>query len=108
MAKSVFGVDLGGTTVKLGLFTPEGEVVEKWEIVTRKEDSGKLILPDIAEAIKAKMAEKNIAKEEVIGVGIGVPGPVDSNGIIYKAANLGWGVFSIKNQLTELLDGIRV
>ena len=108
MAKSVFGVDLGGTTVKLGLFTPEGEVVEKWEIVTRKEDSGKLILPDIADAIKAKMAEKNIAKEEVIGVGIGVPGPVDSNGIIYKAANLGWGVFSIKNQLTELLDGIRV
>lgn len=108
MSKCVFGIDLGGTTVKLGLFTPEGDVVEKWEIVTRKEDSGKHILPDIADSIKAKMNEKGIAKEGVIGVGIGVPGPVDSNGIIYKAANLGWGVFSIKNQLTELLDGIRV
>lgn len=108
MSKVVFGVDLGGTTVKLGLFTPEGEVSEKWEIVTRKEDSGKQILPDIAASIKAKMAEKSIANEDVIGVGIGVPGPVDAKGVIYKAANLGWGVFSIKEELTSLLDGIRV
>lgn len=108
MNKRIFGVDLGGTTVKLGLFDPEGSVLEKWEIVTRKEDSGKLILPDIADAIKKKMQEKNIAKEDVIGVGIGVPGPVDSDGVIYKAANLGWGVFSIREELTGLLDGIRV
>lgn len=108
MSKCIFGVDLGGTTVKMGLFTPEGEVSEKWEIVTRKEDSGKLILPDIAQSIKDKMAEKGIAKEDVIGVGIGVPGPVDDKGVIYKAANLGWGVFSIKEELTGLLDGIPV
>ncbi|MDE6743914.1 MAG: ROK family glucokinase [Lachnospiraceae bacterium] len=108
MSKRIFGVDLGGTTVKLGLFDPEGNVLEKWEITTRKEDSGKLILPDIADAIKGKMQEKSIAKEDVIGVGIGVPGPVDSDGVIYKAANLGWGVFSIKEELTGLLDGIRV
>lgn len=108
MSRRIFGVDLGGTTVKLGLFDPEGSVLEKWEIITRKEDSGKLILPDIAEAIKGKMQEKGIAKEDVVGVGIGVPGPVDSDGVIYKAANLGWGVFSIKEELTGLLDGIRV
>lgn len=108
MSKYIFGVDLGGTTVKLGLFDPDGNVLEKWEIITRKEDSGKLILPDIADAIKGKMQEKSIAREDVIGVGIGVPGPVDSNGVIYKAANLGWGVFSIKEELTGLLDGIRV
>lgn len=108
MSKCIFGVDLGGTTVKLGLFDPEGKVLEKWEIITRKEDSGKLILPDIADAVKGKMQEKSIAKEDVIGVGIGVPGPVDSAGIIYKAANLGWGVFSIKEELSGLLDGIRV
>lgn len=108
MSKCIFGVDLGGTTVKLGLFDPEGNVLEKWEITTRKEDSGKLILPDIAEAVKGKMQEKGIAKEDVIGVGIGVPGPVDGSGVIYKAANLGWGVFSIKEELSGLLDGIRV
>lgn len=108
MSRCIFGVDLGGTTVKLGLFDPEGNVLEKWEIVTRKEDSGKMILPDIAEAIKGKMQEKGLAKEDVAGVGIGVPGPVDSDGIVYKAANLGWGVFSIKEELSGLLDGIRV
>lgn len=108
MSKCIFGIDLGGTTVKLGLFDPEGNVLEKWEITTRKEDSGKLILPDIANTIKAKMQEKSIAKEDVIGVGIGVPGPVDGAGVIYKAANLGWGIFSIKEELTGLLDGIRV
>lgn len=108
MSKSVFGVDLGGTTVKLGLFDPEGNVQDKWEIPTRKENAGKQILPDIAEAIKNKMQEKGITKEDVIGVGIGVPGPVDSQGVIYKAANLGWGVFSIKEELMGLLDGIRV
>ena len=108
MSKYVFGVDLGGTTVKMGLFNPEGEVLEKWEIPTRKEDSGKLILPDIAASIKEKMSAKGFAKEEVIGVGIGVPGPVDSEGVIYKAANLGWGVFSIKEEMTALLDGIAV
>lgn len=108
MSKCIFGVDLGGTTVKLGLFDPEGNVLEKWEITTRKEDSGKLILPDIADAIKGKMQEKSIAREDVVGVGIGVPGPVDGNGVIYKAANLGWGVFSIKEELTGLLDGIPV
>lgn len=108
MSKVLFGVDLGGTTVKMGLFDPEGTVIEKWEIPTRTEDNGKNILPDIAEAVKSKMAEKSISKEDVIGVGIGVPGPVDASGVIYKAANLGWGVFSIKNELTSLLDGINV
>ena len=108
MSKYVFGVDLGGTTVKMGYFTPEGKLVEKWEIPTIKENSGKQILPDIAASIKSKMEEKSMAKDDVIGVGIGVPGPIDKEGVIYKAANLGWGVFSVKNELKELLGGIHV
>ncbi len=102
MAQYVFAVDLGGTTVKLGLFDKEGNVLEKWEIVTRKENNGENILPDIAKSIKDKAAEKNIAKEDILGVGIGVPGPVDSKGTIYKAANLGWGVFNVSETLGEL------
>ncbi len=108
MGKVIFGVDLGGTTVKMGLFDPDGNVTEKWEIPTDKSDEGKKILPDIADAIKKKMAEKNVSKEDVIGVGIGVPGPVDGDGVIFKAANLGWGTFSIKETLSGLLDGIKV
>ena len=108
MSKVVFGVDLGGTTVKMGLFDPEGNVQDKWEIKTRKDNNGSNILPDIAASIKAKMSEKGIDKNDVYGVGIGVPGPVDANGVIYKAANLGWGVFSVKEELAVLLGGIPV
>ena len=103
MSKYVFGVDLGGTTVKLGLFDVEGTVLDKWEIPTRKEDSGKHILPDIAEAILAKMSEKSIEKSQVQGVGIGVPGPVDDKGVIIKAVNLGWDTMNIHEELGKLL-----
>lgn len=102
MAEYVFAVDLGGTTVKLGLFNREGQVLDKWEIITRKENGGENILPDIAKSIEEKVAEKNIAKENILGVGIGVPGPVDSAGVIYKAANLGWGVFNVSEELGKL------
>ncbi|MBR4580875.1 MAG: ROK family glucokinase [Lachnospiraceae bacterium] len=102
MAKNVFAVDLGGTTVKLGLFDEEGNVLDKWEIVTRKENNGENILPDIAKSIQEKAAEKGISKEDILGVGIGVPGPVDSKGVIYKAANLGWDVFNVSEKLSEL------
>lgn len=108
MADYVFGVDVGGTTVKLGLFDINGNVLDKWEIPTRTEDGGKNILPDIAADIKAKMAQKNIAQADVAGVGVGVPGPVDGNGVVHKAVNLGWGTFNIKEELTALLDGMHV
>lgn len=108
MANYSFGVDLGGTTVKLGFFDTEGNVLDKWEIKTRTENGGVNILPDIAEAIKGKMAEKSVAKEDVVGVGIGVPGPVDSKGIVHKCVNLGWGVFNINDELSKYLDGITV
>ena len=104
MAQYVFAVDLGGTTVKLGLFDSEGNVLDKWEIVTRKENGGEQILPDIAKSIADKISEKQISKEDIIGVGIGVPGPVDSKGTIYKAANLGWGVFNVSEKLGELTN----
>lgn len=103
MSKYCFGVDLGGTTVKIGLFSPEGEVIEKWEIPTRKDKNGSNILPDIADAVLSKLKERQIAKEEVIGVGIGVPGPVDDAGVVYKAVNLGWGVMNINDTLGSLL-----
>ena len=102
--KYVFGVDVGGTTVKIGFFDVEGNLLEKWEIPTRTENNGEKILPDVADSIKAKMAENNVDKADVAGVGLGAPGPIDANGVVYKAVNLGWGIFSIKDALSELLD----
>ncbi len=102
MKKYVFGVDIGGTTVKLGLFDVEGNVLDKWEIPTRTENGGENILPDIADSVREKM--KQIDKEAVAGVGVGAPGPVDSEGTVHRAVNLGWGTFSIKDTLEDLLN----
>ena len=46
-----FGVDIGGTTVKMGLFSVDGELIDKWEIKTRTENGGEKILPDVADSI---------------------------------------------------------
>lgn len=100
--KYIFAVDLGGTTVKMGLFNESGEVLEKWEIVTVKDNNGAQILPDIAESIKKKSAEKNLSNEDVLGVGIGAPGPIDSKGNIFGAPNLGWGNFNVSDTFSSL------
>ena len=106
-AKYVYGVDIGGTTVKCGLFTVEGELLDKWEIPTRKENAGEAILPDVAKSIQAKNREKEIAKEEILGIGLGIPGPVKSDGTVLKCANLGWGIVNAVAQM-ESLTGCRV
>ena len=103
MSKYVFGVDIGGTTVKLGYFDTAGNLLDKWEITTRKEDQGSNILPDVAASIEKKIKDAGIQREDIIGVGVGAPGPIDNDGVVYKAANLGWGVFSIKETLEDIL-----
>lgn len=106
MKNYVFGVDVGGTTVKLGLFKTNGDLINKWEIPTRTENGGEKVLPDIAESIKREISSQGINTEEIAGVGIGVPGPVDSEGVVHKAVNLGWGQFSLVETMQPLLPGL--
>ena len=108
MASYCFGIDIGGTTVKCGLFLTTGELCEKWEIKTRTENGGKAILPDVAAAIQSKMGEKGIAKEQVTGVGVGVPGPVVKEREVTVAVNLHWGHTMLADELEALLGGIPV
>lgn len=108
MTSYCFGIDIGGTTVKCGLFQTDGELCEKWEIVTRTEENGKEILPDVAKAILDKMAEKQIGKDQVSGVGIGVPGPVIGEREVAVAVNLHWGYTMLADELESLLGGIPV
>ena len=102
MKKYVFGVDVGGTTVKMGLFNVDGEVLDKWEIKTHTENGGESILPDIAASALAKLEEKNIVKDEVAGIGIGIPGPINDEGVVPHTANLGWGYKEVTRELEEL------
>ncbi len=101
--KYVFGIDIGGTTVKCGLFSDQWQVLERWEIDTVRNDENAL-LGSISASIMTKIAEKNIADEDVLGIGVGVPGPVLSDGDVIKCANLGWGRVNAKDLMEEMLQ----
>lgn len=100
--KYCIGVDIGGTFVKLGLFTVEGELLDKWQIPTRREDNSSHVLPDIAKSLEEKLAEKGISKEDVTGLGFGTPGPVTEDGVAVCPANLDWVNKPVAKELSEL------
>lgn len=107
MKEYCFGIDVGGTTVKCGLFNVKGDVLDKWEIPTRTENNGCNILPDVAATIAAKIGEKKLDKTEIAGVGVGVPGPVNEEGEVPTAVNLHWGYVHLVEQM-ERLTGLPV
>ena len=90
MKKYGFGVDIGGTTIKMGIFESSGNLLDKWEIKTNTQEGGTHILSDVADAIDNKLAQEGIRRDEVEGIGIGVPGPVRSDGVVNRCVNLGW------------------
>lgn len=105
MGKYAFGVDIGGTTVKIGLFDGQGSLLEKWEIPTVRENGGEAILPDVAASLRAKMQEKGIAEGDLAGIGVGAPGAVDDEGMLVGGAvNLGWSPFNISKALNAYID----
>ncbi len=97
-----FGIDLGGTTVKLAFFDETGTMLNKWEIPTVTANNGSQILPDIAASIRAHLDKIGIPDSSILGIGIGVPGPVDSKGMVNLCVNLGWGRFNIHEELSRL------
>ncbi|MCI1959358.1 MAG: ROK family glucokinase [Clostridia bacterium] len=99
----VFGIDIGGTDIKIGMFQKDGKLIEKWKIPTDKSDNGENIFMDIKNFLYEKISEKCNCSQ-IIGVGIGMPGPVDSSGVVYKCVNLGWGVLPVKNKFEEILN----
>lgn len=97
--KYVFGIDVGGTTLKIGMFTAEGELTKKWELFTNKEDSGKHIINDLYNSMK----ENDVPFEDVIGYGFGVPGPVVHNKIL-RCVNLGWSDYDLASEFSKLVN----
>ena len=97
-----YGIDLDGTTVKIAYFDENGTMLSKWEIPTDTSNNGSKILPDIAASVSAHRAEQGVATEDLIGIGIGVPGPVNNQGVVNKCINLGWGVLDISRELSQL------
>ena len=102
MNQVCFGIDIGGTAVKVGLFDIEGQLLNKWDFSTKKTGSGQDILKDAAAFITGKMKELGYGRESVLGVGVGIPGPVKENGDVLELANLGMGYFNIEELMKEM------
>lgn len=100
--KYIIGVDLGGTAIKFGFFDLSGELIKKWSIPTNIENNGEKIIRDISASIDYNISKLNIDKNEIKGIGIAVPGPVDSDGIILNCVNLGWKNKDIQSELKEV------
>lgn len=101
--KYLYGIDVGGTTVKLGVFSEDGKLLEKWEIPTRKEENGAYILEDISAAVKENLKKREITKEELLGAGVGVPGAVLEFSKVNECVNLGWGSVDVGAELSKRL-----
>ena len=107
MKEYAFGVDVGGTTCKIGFFETNGTLLDKWEIKTNTANNGESILSDVAHAVDNKLAQEGISKDDVQGIGLGVPGPVNSNGVVSGCVNLGWGVLNVEEELGKL-TGLKI
>lgn len=108
MNRKYVGIDIGGTSVKTGLFEADGTLLEKWEVPTRKEEGGKYILEDVAASIKSRLAGRGLSLKDVAGAGMGLPGPVLPDGYVEVCVNLGWKAMNPQEILSGLLDGIPV
>jgi glucokinase len=107
MEQVCFGVDIGGTAVKVGLFNTEGKLINKWEFSTRRTNNGKDIIEDSADFIKEKMKEYGLENKDVVGVGVGIPGPVKENGEVLEIVNIGLGHFNLEEEMNRL-TGLKI
>ncbi|MCR4618930.1 MAG: ROK family glucokinase [Lachnospiraceae bacterium] len=107
--KYAVGVDIGGTTVKIGIFEENSKILDKWEIPTVKTNAGKQIITDVSNSVKSKLSEHGISMSDVLGLGVGAPGAVDENGFMCGGAvNLGWEPFNLREAFEKELGGITV
>lgn len=103
MQKKLIGIDIGGTTIKMALFDTAGTMLDKWQIPTNTEANGISIPDEMVASIKQRLADKEQDSGELLGIGIGVPGPVDDL-VVKRAVNLGWSDFPLKQLMEKRLN----
>lgn len=108
MEQVCVGADIGGTSVKLGIFTLGGDLLKKWELPTEPKNDTKALIEKIGKSIKEKLKEGGLTLTDCVGVGMGVPGPVLPNGYIEVVVNIGWREVFPARMLSDFLDGMPV
>lgn len=105
MEKMILGIDVGGTSIKIGLIKETGEVFHKWQIPTNTKDKGAHIVTDIWHTTSEQLKHYNIPEDNLLGIGIGVPGFVHpETNIVEEAVNIGWKQFDLVTAFKQLTD----
>lgn len=99
----LFGVDVGGTTIKIGFMSVDGNIIDKYELKTNKEDNGSNILKDVAKSIVDFLDNKKINYDQVKGIGFGVPGPVTDDNIVTICVNINWKNKDVVKEFSKLI-----
>ena len=103
MMQYCFGIDIGGTSVKIGLFAETGEILERWEISTKKGDDPAELLSDVKASLENCKAERQINKDDILGIGMTAPGPVTADGVLQNAVNIGWGSVKLAEKAEQVI-----
>ena len=105
--KKVIGIDLGGTTAKIGILSQSGDILSKWELSTDISEEGTKIVPNIIQSIKAYLDSEKLSSEDFLGIGMGTPGTVNrKNGTVIGAFNLNWKTLQPIREQFESSTGI--
>ena len=105
--KKVIGIDLGGTTAKIGILSQSGDILSKWELSTDISEEGTKIVPNIIQSIKAYLDSEKLSSEDFLGIGMGTPGTVNrKNGTVIGAFNLNWKTLQPIREQVESSTGI--
>lgn len=101
--EKVIGIDLGGTSAKIGILNKAGEVDLKWSIATDISEEGTQIVPNIIQSLKENLKKQGLTAADILGIGMGSPGSVNrSNGTVIGAYNLNWKTLQpIREQIEE-------
>ncbi|MBL7140840.1 MAG: ROK family protein [Planctomycetes bacterium] len=105
MAKRYVGIDLGGTNLKLGLVSADGEMMESLSVPTEAQGGPDHVLARMADGVRQLAKKAGIKVDDIAAVGVGVPGPLDSAaGLVYIAPNLpGWVNVPVRDTLQKAL-----
>ncbi len=105
-----FGIDIGGTTVKIGLAAEDGTLLEGWEIPTRREPTPEGLLLDIRVSILDRLdreldrgKKQKIRRADILGIGMAAPGAVTADGILHGAVNIGWGDVALAEEAERII-----
>lgn len=101
----IVGVDLGGTKILSGVFTPALKLIGKVKLSTKAERGVDAVLDRITRCVRDVVDECDLDLKQCRGVGIGAPGAVDfDEGRVIFAPNLGWKDVAVKKELEKRLD----